>query len=183
MCSHYFVVIGHPRSPFFSPVCRRRTRLSCYRGGCFLCRRPTRHPAPVSPTRFSGGAHRSCVRIAASLYEEARGAMATPTSGAAAQGVQAGVNDADGPPESRISAGKLPIPNAKKAIPTATVTVAVQGFVPVKGVPLDLLGRGIHAYRMVRTENRAHSDAVRWPVRCLREVLARIEKSRSRDQR
>ena len=99
--------------------------------------------------------------------------MVAPTSGAVAQGAQAGVNDADGPPEARISAGKLPIPDAKKAIPTATVTVAVQGFVPVKGVPLDLLGRGIRAYRMVRSDDRAHSDAVRWPVRCLRWVSRR----------
>lgn len=98
--------------------------------------------------------------------------MAAPTSGVAAQGARAGVNDADGPPEARISAGQLPIPNAKKAIPTATVTVAVQGFLPVTGVPLDLLGRGIHAYRMVRSDDRAHSDVVRWPVRCLHEVLA-----------
>lgn len=146
-----------------------------------MCRRHTRRSTLVSTPPCPDGANPTRVRIAASAYEEAREAVAMPTSGAAAQGAQAGVNKVDGPPESRISAGKLTIPNAKKAIPTATVTVAVQGFVPVTGVPLDLLGRGIHAYRMVRSDERSQSDVVRWStVACVRLLR---KKGRSRDQR
>lgn len=60
----------------------------------------------------------------------------------------------DGPPSDRISVGELTVPDAKKSLPTATVTVAAQGFVPVTGVPLDLLGRGTHVYRMTRKDVR-----------------------------
>lgn len=60
----------------------------------------------------------------------------------------------DGPPADRISVGELTVPDAKKSLPTATVTVAAQGFIPVTGVPLDLLGRGTHVYRMTRKDVR-----------------------------
>ena len=60
----------------------------------------------------------------------------------------------DGPPGDRISVGELTVPDAKKSLPTATVTVAAKGFLPVTGVPLDLLGRGTHVYRMTRLDVR-----------------------------
>lgn len=60
----------------------------------------------------------------------------------------------EGASADRISVGELKVPDAKKSLPTATVTVAAEGFVPVTGVPLDLLGRGTHLYRMARTEVR-----------------------------
>lgn len=60
----------------------------------------------------------------------------------------------DGPPSDRISVGELTVPDAKKSLPTATVTVAARGFLPVTGVPLDLLGRGTHVYRMTRLDVR-----------------------------
>lgn len=59
---------------------------------------------------------------------------------------------AAGPPLARISVGELRVPDAKKSLPTATVTVKAKGFQPVTGVPLDLLGRGTHVYRMNRLD-------------------------------
>lgn len=63
------------------------------------------------------------------------------------RGGGAGLNDSL---EERVGTGKLEIPDAKKSLPTATVTVSVKGFQRVKGIPLDLLGRGTHLYRILR---------------------------------
>lgn len=68
-----------------------------------------------------------------------------------------------GAPQDRISLGELKIPDAKKALPTATVTVAVKGFQPIRGVPLDLLGRGTHVYKIMRVDvsDQYHDDGRR----------------------
>lgn len=54
----------------------------------------------------------------------------------------------------RISSVELKIPNAMKSLPTATVMVEVEGYEPVKTVPLDLLGRGTHVFKLSRAEVR-----------------------------
>lgn len=55
-------------------------------------------------------------------------------------------------PLDRISTEELRIPDAKKTLPHTKVTVVVDGWEPVKGVPLDLLGRGMHLFKMNRVE-------------------------------
>lgn len=59
-----------------------------------------------------------------------------------------------GSPADRISFAELKIPDAKKSIPMAKVTVAVEGWEPIKGVPLDLLGCSTHVFKMSRMEVR-----------------------------
>ena len=91
----------------------------------------------------AGGA--SAVRIPASVYDGRRDGEGEGEAAAAA---------AAGPPSARISVRELRVPNAKKSLPTATVTVKAKGFAPVTGVPLDLLGRGTHVYRMSKLDVR-----------------------------
>lgn len=63
--------------------------------------------------------------------------------------------------EERVGTGELEIPKAKKSLPTATVTVLVKGFQRVRGIPLDLLGRGTHLYRILRLNPEVRCDW--WP--------------------
>ncbi|CAM9288314.1 unnamed protein product, partial [Ectocarpus sp. 8 AP-2014] len=85
--------------------------------------------APEAPADATSG---NFCRIASTLYDQQGGGE-------------------DGPPSDRVSVGELTVPNAKMALPTATVTIKAKGFEPVTGVPLDLLGRGTHVYRMTRS--------------------------------
>lgn len=55
-------------------------------------------------------------------------------------------------PSDRVNCGDLRVPDAKRVLWTTTVTVAAEGWQPVRGVPLDLLGRGTHVFKMTRAE-------------------------------
>lgn len=65
-----------------------------------------------------------------------------------------GVSSVVGSPADRISFAELKIPHAKRSLSTATITVGVEGWEPVKGVPIDLLGCGTHVFKMLRMEVR-----------------------------